>query len=108
MRQGFGKFNVNVIAALKSAVLGVAILFSALNVFAGSPPPVFHQLRTGVTGIEIQQALDALPESGGVVILPQGTINLTRPIVLNRSHQTLRGSGTATILRLADNANCPV
>jgi len=106
MRQ-FGKLNVNAVAALKSAVLGAAFLFSALNVFAGSPP-VFHQLRTGVTGIEIQQALDALPESGGVVILPQGSITLTRPIVLNRSHQTLRGSGTATILRLADSANCPV
>lgn len=108
MRYGFGKKNRNLIADLKGAVLGAIFLLLAVDVFAGSPLPVFHQLRTGVTGIEIQQALDALPESGGVVVLPQGTITLTRPIVLNRSHQTLRGSGTATILRLADNANCPV
>lgn len=108
MRYGFGKTNRNLIADLKGAVLGAIFLLLAVDVFAGSPLPVFHQLRTGVTGIEIQQALDALPESGGVVVLPQGTITLTRPIILNRSHQTLRGSGTATILRLADNANCPV
>ena len=29
-------------------------------------------------------------------------------MVLRRDNQTLRGSGTATILRLADDANCPV
>lgn len=94
-------------AVLKGAVLG-AILFLATNVFAGSPVGVFHQLRPGVSDVEIQQALDALPETGGIVVLPQGTITVTRPIALKRSHQTLRGAGTATVLRLADGANCPV
>jgi len=96
------------VAVLKSVVLGVIFLFLTVDIFAGSPLPVFHQLRKGVNAIEIQQALDALPEAGGVVVLPQGIVTLSRPIVINRSHQTLRGSGTATVLRLADNANCPV
>lgn len=109
MRQGFGKRESdNLVAVLKSAVLGVIFLFLTVDIFAGTPLPVFHQLRKGVNAIEIQQALDALPEAGGVVVLPQGIVTLSRPIVINRSHQTLRGSGTATVLRLADNANCPV
>jgi hypothetical protein len=42
------------------------------------------------------------------VVLPRGTIEVRQPIVLRRDHQTLRGSGGATVLRLADDANCPV
>jgi nitrous oxidase accessory protein NosD len=60
------------------------------------------------TCLEIQQALESLPDSGGEVILSPGTYWITQPVVLHRSHQTLRGSGAATILRLADRANCPV
>ncbi len=65
-------------------------------------------LPPGVTSDEIQQALDLLPVSGGVVVLPPGTFEVRQPIVLQRDHQTLRGSGGATVLRLADGANCPV
>ena len=66
------------------------------------------KLSGGVTSAEIQKALDALPDSGGEVVLPSGTFEVHRPIVLERDHQTLRGVGTATVLRLADDANCPV
>jgi len=61
-----------------------------------------------VTSTEIQQALDRLPVSGGEVVLPPGTFKVGQPIVLRRDHQGLRGSGDATVLRLADGANCPV
>jgi len=91
-------------AVRKGIVLGAALLL-ATGVFAG---PVYHQLRPEVSETEIQQALDALPEAGGIVVLPPGTITITRPLLLKRSHQTLRGAGTATVLRLADGANCPV
>ena len=65
-------------------------------------------LSPGVTSLEIQKALDALPDQGGEVLLPAGTFEVCQPIVLDRDHQALRGAGTSTILRLADNANCPV
>jgi len=65
-------------------------------------------LQPGVTGEQIQQALDALPERGGVVVLPPETITIRRPLVLCRDSQTLSGSGTTTLLQLADDANCPV
>lgn len=58
--------------------------------------------------MEIQSALDTLPASGGTVILPAEKIEVHQPIILRRDHQTLRGSGKATILTLADGANCPV
>jgi hypothetical protein len=70
--------------------------------------PQIVTLPSGVTSAEIQQALDLLPESGGEVVLPAGTFEVRQPIVLQRDHQTLRGSGNATVLRLADGANCPV
>lgn len=70
--------------------------------------PMVVTLRAGVTGAEIQRALDALPETGGEIVLPPGKIVVRQPIVLRRDHQTLRGSGAATVLSLADDANCPV
>lgn len=107
MKPGCSNQHVSLGAVLKGAVIGAALFLTA-EAFAGSAVPVFHQLRPGVSDVEIQQALDGLPDAGGVVVLPRGTITVTRPIVLKRSHQTLRGTGTATILRLADGANCPV
>jgi len=70
--------------------------------------PLVVTLRAGVTGAEIQNALDALPATGGEIVLPAGTIVVQAPIVLQRNYQTLRGGGAATVLRLADGANCPV
>jgi hypothetical protein len=66
------------------------------------------KLPAGVTGAEIQRALDALPENGGEVVLPAGRIEVHQPIILSRDNQTFRGAGAATILHLADDANCPV
>jgi len=40
--------------------------------------------------------------------LPAGKFEIRQPIVLSRDNQTLRGMGAATILHLADNADCPV
>jgi len=70
--------------------------------------PVIVTLPAGTTSAEIQQALDTLPESGGEVVLPPGVFKVCQPIVLQRDHQTLRGSGETTVLRLTDGANCPV
>jgi hypothetical protein len=70
--------------------------------------PVVTNLRAATTDADIQKALDALPDAGGEVVLPAGVIEVRQPIVLRRDHQILRGSGIKTVLRLMDNANCPV
>ncbi|HEX7652457.1 MAG TPA: right-handed parallel beta-helix repeat-containing protein [Verrucomicrobiae bacterium] len=70
--------------------------------------PVLVQLQPGATGGEIQAALNTLPVAGGEVVLPPGNYLIRQPLVLSRDNQSLRGAGATTILRLADNANCPV
>ncbi|MEI8287931.1 MAG: right-handed parallel beta-helix repeat-containing protein [Verrucomicrobiota bacterium] len=65
-------------------------------------------LSAKVSSAEIQQALDSLPDSGGEVVLSAGRFDIQQPVVLRRDRQTLRGVGPATVLRLVDNANCPV
>jgi hypothetical protein len=98
-------------AFLKSAAVVCLAGFPVMFVSAFPMPTgelAVVKLPAGVTGAEIQRALDGLPDSGGEVVLPPGNIEVSQPIVLQRDHQTLRGSGDATILRLADGANCPM
>jgi hypothetical protein len=58
-------------------------------------------------GDGIQQALDQAGV-GGQVDLSRGSYLVHQPIFLRQDGQTLRGAGPETILRLADNASCPV
>jgi hypothetical protein len=92
-------FNLCLVACL---VVGLVLLQKLVV-----KPPVVR-LSAGSTGVEIQKALDSLPKSGGEVVLAAGIFEVTQPIVLQRDNQTLRGAGAATVLRLADGANCPV
>ena len=73
-----------------------------------SAKPTVIYLTSQATVVEIQKALDALPDAGGEVVLPAGKFEIQQPLVLSRDHQALSGAGAGTILRLADNANCPV
>ena len=109
------KTNFNHIGSLRAVVIIAGIFcisfFSTPGLatpFKSSVEPVVIMLQPGATGGEIQDALNALPEEGGEVVLPAGNFLVRQPLVLCRDFQSLRGSGAATILRLADNANCPV
>jgi Right handed beta helix region len=97
-------------AAILAAILSLMVFFmpGAAAPVKSISEPVVVMLQPGVTDVQIQRALDGLPKSGGDVVLPPGTISIRQPVVLRRDHQTLRGSGAATVLRLADDANCPV
>jgi hypothetical protein len=107
------KTNLNQIgkpgAAGKFAAMLGLFMVSTLCLTAPVPPFMTQvMLPAGVTGAQVQTALNALPASGGEVILPPGRIEVHQPIILRRDHQTLRGSGPTTILALANGANCPV
>ena len=109
------KTNFNQVGSWRVGLKGAAMVCLAglpLVFISGFPAtmagPVVVKLPAGVTGAEIQQALDALPDGGGEVVLPAGRIEVRQPVVLSRDNQTLQGAGAATILHLADNANCPV
>lgn len=84
---------------LLAALVGAAM---AAAVRAAEPARGFKN------SADVQAALDALPEGGGEVVLPAGTIMVNNPIILQRDGLTLRGAGASTILRLANRMNCPV
>ncbi|MCX8037831.1 MAG: right-handed parallel beta-helix repeat-containing protein [Candidatus Sumerlaeia bacterium] len=44
----------------------------------------------------LQAALDALPDSGGIVTLPPGTFEITQPLVLSRPESRIEGAGAST------------
>jgi hypothetical protein len=97
--------------AAKSILCVCLLVLSTAGVVAPQIPavkPVVVTLPAGANSAAIQPALDSLPDRGGEVVLPPGIFEIHQPIVLRRHHQTLRGSGEATVLRLADGANCPV
>lgn len=110
MKANFKEAEIRGAVARNTAAIGLLIFVVLFLVVsqAFSRELVQFTLPSGVTDVEIQQALDALPKSGGEVVLPPETISIRQPVVLRSDNQTLRGSGTATILRLADHANCPV
>jgi hypothetical protein len=82
----------------------VVVAFGALQL--GLFPIQAAHLSSG-SGEDIQRALDSLPANEAVTLGP-GTFLVRTPVILSRNGQILRGSGTNTVLRLADNANCPV
>jgi hypothetical protein len=69
--------------------------------------PGSRTLSASSTQAQIQKALDGL-SAGGEVVLESGTYAINQPIILQHDYQVLRGTGKDTILRLEDNANCPV
>ena len=98
-------------AVAKRTALWAMLVFLVVHQIAAETVPLKSSvlyLPPGVSGAEIQSALDSLPASGGEVVLPAGKFEICQPVILSRDHQTLRGAGAATILHLADDANCPV
>jgi len=57
---------------------------------------------------EINAAINALPSSGGTVLLLEGTYNVASPITILSSNVVLAGVGHATKLFLTNGANCHV
>jgi hypothetical protein len=100
----FGKTLAN--SVLFSWILALPMAGLAADTLAPALPVV--KLAAGISGLDVQKALDLLPDSGGMVDLPAGIINVSEPIVLRRNDETLCGAGASTILFLADGANCPV
>ena len=49
--------------------------------------------------VEINAAIQALPATGGQILILDGTYIITAPITIDKNNATLRGNGTATILQ---------
>lgn len=99
-------FTIRVVLTINLLLLTGLPPVLALSPAAG-PMVVLHPDGTA-SDLEIQRALDQLPATGGTVVLAPGSYAIHQPLMLDRDHLTLRGGGAATILRLADGADCPV
>jgi hypothetical protein len=89
--------------SLKNMVRALALI--SLVFPLGGFAAVFVPPSAGGDGIQV--ALDNLPK-GGEVDLGAGTYIIRKPILLQKSRQTLRGRGADTVLFLAAGADCPV
>ena len=49
--------------------------------------------------IEINAAIQALPSTGGEIVILDGTYNITATIAMNKGNVKLSGNGTATVLK---------
>ena len=63
---------------------------------------VVGKTGSGAEYTTIQAALDAVPAEGGLVRLPPGRFEITKPLVLSRSDVTLVGAGAATHIHNAN------
>lgn len=77
---------------------GAAGLWTARSMRAGAAQQSSAAVVDASKYPNLQAALDALPEKGGVVRLPPGDFELTRPLVLSRGDARIEGAGTATHL----------
>ncbi len=93
--------------AIQYRLLAGTMLALLVNYTSSQAASSSVTLPTDADGSQIQAALDGLPADGEVV-LSAGTYEISQPLLLRHGHQTLRGAGPATILHLADHANCPV
>lgn len=59
---------------------------------------IINVLDYGTDGAAIQAAIDALPVTGGMVFIPEGTYNITTTLLLTKNNITIFGTGTGTIL----------
>jgi parallel beta-helix repeat protein len=60
--------------------------------------------RYDQTGPGIQAAINALPSSGGAVLLAPGTYTLTSALSINKDNVFLRGNGESTVIVQSTNA----
>lgn len=73
--------------------------------------PVLNVKNYGAVGdgsnddtASIQAAIDALPSSGGTVLLPSGTYKVTSTITIDKDGTTLKGVGAASVIQVPNSA----
>ena len=88
--------NRPTVSTLLFAAVGLAALGGIDAVAAEAQKPAAVIVASEYPNV--QAAFDALPEAGGVVMLPPGEFKLTEPLVLSRSNTRVIGAGAATCL----------
>jgi hypothetical protein len=92
-------------AVMIIAALATVSVFCAAGGQGGLNNPARQRLPGAQAVIEagryatIQAAIDALPDEGGVVRLPPGTFEISKPLKVTKPDVLIEGSGTATHIK---------
>lgn len=83
-------------AAKPSLLLLLTLLPAFLRAQEAAPAPV---VLDAADFPSIQAAIDALPETGGILRLPPGTVELREPLVVSTPETRIEGAGASTHLK---------
>lgn len=92
------------------ACFAVALGFSLNSNQQPQPKPKLPGARAVIDAAEypsLQAAIDALPAEGGMVKLPPGTFEISKPLLITQSDVLFQGSGTATHIKNVNTAGEP-
>lgn len=88
--------------------LSALFSFGLLGVFALSPGEASAANRILASDHPtLQKAIDALPKSGGTVLVPAGEFVLQEPLRVTSENTVIRGEGTGTVIRNANTNGLP-
>jgi len=90
------KISVNLLL-----VLSVFVFFSCQNstVLQNFRLPGAKPYIEAGAFLSLQDAIDALPEEGGVVRIPPGIFEIYQPLIINKPDVQIEGAGTATHIK---------
>ncbi|MCA9214335.1 MAG: right-handed parallel beta-helix repeat-containing protein [Planctomycetales bacterium] len=96
----------------RNSILAIVVSISILCLLgaASTESPKLPGARAGIHAADfpsIQAALDAVPEEGGVVILPPGTFEISEPLVIHQSDVSFHGSGSSTHIKNVNESGQP-
>ncbi len=94
-------------SVLICAVLSIALLLGGWVRHSHSSAPAAAKIIDAADFPNLQAALDAVPEAGGLVKLPPGDFELTEPLRLRRENTRILGAGASTHLINRNEAGAP-
>lgn len=92
------------------AIILISILFTSCDQsgrYSSARLPGAHQIIDASLYTSIQEAIDAVPESGGLVRIPPGEFEIREPLIIRRSDLQLEGAGTSTHIKNMNAAGQP-
>lgn len=103
-------FNTNSFAGAGEIVEKLADAMRSATIVVGASNSKYHSANIHSVDYEctgtndqtvIQQAIDALPSTGGKIVLLEGTYNISGTITIKKQNVTLQGLGRNVILKMA-------
>ena len=86
---------------------GIMLLLSQFSILEGGISK--NNVRIATEFQSLQAAIDDLPETGGVVLIPANTIiSLRKTLLINKSNVTLKGEGRTSIIKWEGGTGSPI